>query len=296
MKKIAISALLIGFMGLAQADVTVYGMGRVYEESSTVGTAASVTSLTNDKSRIGFKAGDNLGDGLSAFAQIEVGVGIDSPTASTLGDRIAQIGLKSEYGTLGLGRDKTSLTKALDSFDAMGGDLFGSSAATIHSYQGTRLSNGIFVTSNTFVDGLTANYVLSNSEVAGTPNPYTASLVFAAGPVGLTYARYDNGVSSLTNAYGAKYTFAKTGTTLFGLYSDDTVSGVNTTGKSFGVSQVVMPKLTAMASYGEVSSTKAYNVGLNYDLGKNTKVLARYLFEDAASDTTRYGVGLEYSF
>jgi hypothetical protein len=71
---------------------------------------------------------------------------------------------------------------------------------------------------------------------------------------------------------------------------------VNTTGKSFGVSQVVMPKLTAMASYGEVSSTKAYNVGLNYDIGKNTKVLARYLFEDAASDTTRYGVGLEYSF
>jgi len=63
-----------------------------------------------------------------------------------------------------------------------------------------------------------------------------------------------------------------------------------------GVSQVVSPKLTAMASYGEVGSTKAYNLGLNYVLGKNTKVLARYLLEDAASDTTRYGVGFEYSF
>jgi len=296
MKKIAISALLIGFMGLAQADVTVYGMGRVYEETSTVGTAASVTSLTNDTSRIGFKAGDNLGDGLSAFAQIEVGVGIDSPTASTIGDRIAQIGLKNEYGTMGLGRDKTSLTKALDAFDAMGGNVFGSSAGTIHAYQGTRLSNGIFLSTNTFVEGLTANYVFSNSEVAGTPNSYTASLVYAAGPLGLTYARFDNGVSSLTNAYGAKYTLAKTGTTVFGLYSDNTVVGVATTGKSIGVNQAVTAKLTAVASYGEVSDTKAYNVGFNYALGKNTRALARYLKEDASTDTTRYGVGLEYSF
>lgn len=296
MKKIAITALLIGFMGFAQADVTVYGMGRVYEESSTVGTAASVTSLTNDKSRLGFKADEKIDGGLSAFAQIEVGVGIDSPTASTLGDRVALIGLKSEYGTMGLGRDKTSLTKALDSFDAMGGDLFGSSAATIHSYQGTRLSNGIFLSTNTFVEGLTANYVLSNSEVAGTPNAYTASLVYASGPLGLTYARYDNGVSSLTNAYGAKYTLAKTGTTLFGLYSDNTVVGVASTGKSMGVNQALTAKLSAMASYGEVSSTKAYNVGLNYDLAKSTRVLARYLKEDATTDTTRYGVGLEYSF
>lgn len=296
MKKLAIFASLIGFLGFAQADVTVYGMGRVYEESSTVGTAAAVTSLTNDKSRLGFKADDKIGNGLTAFGQIEVGVGIDSPTASTIGDRIALIGLKGDYGTMGLGRDKTSLTKALDAFDAMGGDLFGSSAGTIHSYQGTRLSNGIFLSTNTFVDGLTANYVLSNSEVAGTPNSYTASLVYSAGPIGLTYARFDNGVSSLTNAYGVKYTLAKTGTTVFGLYSDDTVSGVATTGKSIGVSQAVMPKLTAVASYGEVSSTKAYNLGLNYDLGKNTKVLGRYLKETASTDTTRYGAGLEYSF
>ena len=296
MKKIAISALLIGFMGLAQADVTVYGMGRVYEETSTVGTAASVTSLTNDTSRIGFKAGDNLGDGLSAFAQIEVGVGIDSPTASTIGDRIAQIGLKNDYGTMGLGRDKTSLTKALDAFDAMGGNVFGSSAGTIHAYQGTRLSNGIFLSTNTFVEGLTANYVFSNSEVAGTPNAQTLSLVYAAGPVGATYARYDNGVSSLTNAYGVKYTLAKTGTTVFGLYSDNTVVGVATTGKSIGINQAVTAKLTAVASYGEVSDTTAYNVGVNYALGKNTRVLARYLKEDSDSDTTRYGVGLEYSF
>ena len=295
MKKIAISAMLIGLMGLAQADVTVYGMGRLYEESSTVGNAASVTSLTNDKSRIGFKAGDELGGGVKAFANIEVNVGFDSPTASTIGDRVALIGLSNQYGSVGIGRDKTALTKSLDSFDAMGGDLFGSSAATIHSYQGTRLSNTVFL-SGRIAEGFTAKYEISNSEVAGTPNPYTASLVYTNGPVSATYARFDNGLTSLSNAYGAKFNVAKTGTTVFGLYTDNTVSSVARTGKSFGVSQTVSPKVTAMASYGEVDAIKAYNLGANYELGKNTKVLARYLKETSTTDTTRYGVGLEYSF
>jgi predicted porin len=295
MKKIAISALLIGLMGFAQADVTVYGMGRVYEESSTVGTAAAVTSLTNDKSRIGFKAGNDLGSGINAFANIEVSVGIDSPAASTLGDRVALIGLSNQYGSVGLGRDKTALTKSLDAFDAMGGDLFGSSAAGIHAYQGTRLSNTVFLTAN-IAEGLAAKYEMSNSEVAGTPNPYTASLVYTVGPVAATYARYDNGVTSLTNAYGAKFAVAKTGTTVFGLYSDDTVAGVKTIGKSVGVTQTVVPKLTAMGSYGVNGTLTAYNLGVNYELAKSTKVLARYLRETNTSDTTRYGVGLEYSF
>jgi len=295
MKKIAISAMLIGLMSLAQADVTVYGMGRLYQESSTVGTAASVTSLTNDKSRIGFRAGDDIGSGVKAFANIEVNVGIDSPAASTIGDRVALIGLSNQYGSVGLGRDKTALTKSLDLFDAMGGDLFGSSSATIHSYQGTRMSNTVFL-SGRIAEGFTAKYEISNSEVDGTPNPYTTSLVYTNGPLSATYARFDNGLTSLSNAYGAKFNVAKTGTTVFGLYSDDTVSGVAKTGKSVGVTQTVAPKVTAMASYGEVGATKAYNVGANYELGKNTKVLARYLKEASTTDTTRYGVGLEYNF
>lgn len=295
MKKIAISALLIGLMGLAQADVTVYGMGRVYEESTTVGTAASVTSLTNDKSRLGFKAGDDLGSGVKAFANIEVSVGLDSPTASTVGDRVALIGLSNQYGSVGLGRDKTALTKSIDAFDALGGNFFGSSAATIHSYQGTRLSNTVFL-SALIVEGLSGRYEMANSEVAGTPNTYTASLAYTTGPLSATYARYDNGLTSLSNVYGAKYTLAKTGTTVFGLYTDNTVSGVASTGKSVGVNQAMAPKLTALASYGEVGSTKAYNLGANYELGKNTKVLARYLKETSTTDTTSYGVGLEYSF
>ena len=295
MKKLAIFALSIGLMGFAQADVSVYGMARVYEESSTVGTAASVTSMTNDKSRIGIKASDAIGNGLTAFAVVETNVGVDAPAASTLGDRTALVGLSNKYGSLGLGRDKTALTKTIDSFDAMGGDLFGSSAAAIHSYQGTRLSNTVFV-SATLAQGLTGRVEMANSEVAGTPNTQVYSLAYTAGPATASLARYDNGTTSATSVIGGKFSLAKTGTTVFGLYTDSTVANVANQGKSFGVTQTLTPKLTAMASYGENGALKSYNVGANYELGKSTKVLARYLKDSAATDTTRYGVGLEYNF
>jgi predicted porin len=282
-------------MGFAQANVSIYGMARVYEESSTVGTAASVTSLTNDRSRLGIKASDAVGNGLTAFAIVETNVGVDAPAASTLGDRNAIVGLSHKMGSISFGRDKTALTRSLDSFDAMGGDVFGSSAAAIHSYHGARLSNAVFA-SATLVQGLTGNYVIANNEVAGTPNPQTFSLVYSKGPLAATYARFDNGTTSVSDAIGAKFEIAKTGTTVFGLYSDNKVVNVTSQGKSIGVTQTLTPTLSAMASYGVNGDRTAYNLGANYALGKSAKVLARYLKETAATDTTRYGVGLEYSF
>jgi predicted porin len=295
MKKIAISALLIGLMGFAQANVSIYGMARVYEESSTVGTAASVTSLTNDRSRLGIKASDAVGNGLTAFAIVETNVGVDAPAASTLGDRNAIVGLSHKMGSISFGRDKSALTRSLVSFDAKCGDVFGSSAAAIHSYHGARLSNAVFA-SATLVQGLTGNYVIANNEVAGTPNPQTFSLVYSKGPLAATYARFDNGTTSVSDAIGAKFEIAKTGTTVFGLYSDNKVVNVTSQGKSIGVTQTLTPTLSAMASYGVNGDRTAYNLGANYALGKSAKVLARYLKETAATDTTRYGVGLEYSF
>lgn len=295
MKKLAIFALSIGLMGFAQADVSVYGMARVYEESSTVGSAASVTSLTNDKSRIGIKASDNIGNGLTAFAVVETNVGVDAPAASTLGDRAALVGLSNTMGSIGFGRDKTALTKSIDGFDAMGGDLFGSSTAAIHSYQGTRLNNTVFVSAN-LVQGLVGKAEMANSEIAGTPNTQVYSLVYTSGPMAATFARYDNGTTSVTSVVGGKFSLAKTGTTVFGLYTDSTVANVANQGKSIGVTQTLTPKLVAMASYGVNGDRTAYNVGANYELGKNTKVLARYLKESATTNTTRYGAGFEYSF
>jgi len=298
MKKIALTALLVGLMGMAQADVGVYGKFREYEESYTLGSASAVTRLTNDTSRFGIKASENVGNGITVSGVIETGVAVDAPSATTLGDRIAVVSLSNNLGTLGLGRDKHAVTRALDNFDALE-NTYGTIAGSVHAAQGSRVQNAVFVTSAPIM-GVSATYQLANSETAGVSNAQAGSINYSAGALSATVARYDDSISSASTIAGVKYNLAKTGTTVFGLYSDDKVSSVSTTGKSIGVAQAVAPKLTALASYGENSNgTKAYAVGAAYAQNKSLTFHARYSNIDSATNTadvTQYGVGLEYNF
>jgi predicted porin len=295
MKKIALTALLVGLMGMAQADVSVYGKFREYEESYTLGSASAVTRLTNDTSRFGIKASENVGNGITVSGVIETGVAVDAPSATTLGDRVAVVSLSNNLGTLGLGRDKHAVTRALDNFDALE-NTYGTIAGTIHAAQGSRVQNAVFVTSAPIM-GVSATYQLANSETAGVSNAQAGSINYSAGALSATVARYDDSISSASTIAGVKYNLAKTGTTVFGLYSDDKVSSVSTTGKSIGVAQVVAPKLTALASYGENSNgTKAYAVGAAYAQNKSLTFHARYSMIDTVTDVTQYGVGVEYNF
>jgi predicted porin len=291
MKKIAISAMLISLMGLAQAQLTVYGKARVFEESTTVGSAASVMSLTNDGSRIGFKATEKFDSGLSANVVIETGYGADAPAASSLGDRTSLIGLSNKYVSVGFGRDKHAVVRTLDNFDALA-NSFGSSASVIHTPQGSRLQNAMFL-SATPMTGVTVNYQNANSEVPGTPNAQVVSVDYAVGPLAATVGRYDNGTTSASNIVGAKFKYSNT--TVFGMYSNDTVSNVGTNGKSVGVNQA-MGATTLMASYGEKEGTKAYDLGATYNLSKNTMLHARYVNESSTVDTKKIGVGMEMNF
>lgn len=291
MKKIAISAMLISLMGLAQAQLTVYGKARVFEESTTVGSAASVMSLTNDGSRIGFKATEKFDSGLSANVVIETGYGADAPAASSLGDRTSLIGLSNKYVSVGFGRDKHAVVRTLDNFDALA-NSFGSSASVIHTPQGSRLQNAMFL-SATPMTGVTVNYQNANSEVPGTPNAQVVSVDYSVGPLAATVGRYDNGTTSASNIVGAKFKYSNT--TVFGMYSNDTVSNVGTNGKSVGVNQA-MGATTLMASYGEKEGTKAYDLGATYNLSKNTMLHARYVNESSTVDTKKIGVGMEMNF
>jgi predicted porin len=291
MKKILIASVMLAAMGLAQAQVAVYGKARVYQESTKVGTADAVTSLTNDSSRFGIKATEALANGMTANVVIETGYGADAPAATTLGDRTAIVGLSNKLGSLAMGRDKHVIARTLDNFDAMG-NAFGSSTAVIHAAQGSRLQNAAFVTVKP-VAGLSVNYQNANSEVAGTTNAQAASVEYTLGSVAATLARYDNGTTSVSNIAGAKYKFANT--TVFGMYSEDKVSGVSTTGKSVGVNQA-MGAVTLLAGYGENDTVKAYNVGASYNLSKTTMLHARYVKEDSTTNTQKFGAGMEMNF
>jgi predicted porin len=291
MKKIAISAMLISLMGLAQAQLTVYGRARVFEESTTVGSAASVMSLTNDTSRIGFKATEKLDNDLSANVVIETGYGADAPTAATLGDRISLISLANKYASVGFGRDKHAVARTLDNFDALA-NAFGSSASVIHTPQGSRLQNAMFL-SATPMTGVTVNYQNANSEVPGTNNAQVVSIDYAVGPLAASVGRYNNGTTSASNIVAAKFKYSNT--TVFGMYSNDTISNVGSNGKSVGINQAI-GATTLLASYGEKEGTKAYDLGATYNLSKNTMLHARYVNESSTVDTKKIGVGMEINF
>jgi len=295
MKKLAIFASLIGLMGFAQADVTVYGKIREYQESYTLGSASALTRLTNDTSRLGIKASQDVGSGMTVGGVIETGVAMDAPSATTLGDRTALFTLSNSFGTLGAGRDKHAVTRALDNFDVLE-NTYGTIVGTIHSAQGSRVQNAVFLTTAPMA-GFTGTYQMANSETAGTTNVQAGSINYSVGALSATVARYDDSVSSASTIAGVKYTLAKTGTTVFGLYSDDKVSNVSTTGKSIGVRQDITPQLAAMANYGENSNgSTGKAVGVAYAMNKALTFHARYSFIDTTTDITQYGVGVEYNF
>jgi predicted porin len=293
MKKIAIATILAAASLAASAQVAVYGKMRVYEESVTVGSASAVTALTNDSSRLGFKGTEALSNGLSANFTIETGIGADAPAATTLGDRTMIVGLSNKLGSVSVGRDKHAIARTLDNYDAMG-NAYGSSVNTIHAAHSSRLSNALFA-SATVMPGLSVNYQNSNSEVAGVTNAQAGSIEFTRGPIAATVAYFDNGTTSTTTIAGAKYSIAKTGTTVFGLYSDDKVAGATSTGKTIGVTHPV-GAFVALASYGEKSGAKALDLGATYSLSKRTMVHARYIKEDTTSTTTKYALGMEHNF
>ena len=276
-------------------QVSVYGKVRVYEESYTLGTASALTRLTNDSSRLGFKATGDVGSGITATAVLETGVAVDAPSATTLGDRTARFDLSNSLGSVGMGRDKHSAVRALDNFDVFG-NAYGTIVGTVHNAQGSRVQNALFV-STAPIAGFTANYQLANSEVAGTANTTAGSIDYTQGPFAATFARYDDGISSSTNIVGVKYNLASTGTTVFGLYSNDVASNVSTTGKSIGVSQAITSQLSVLANYGETDTGKTgRGVGIAYAMNKALNFHARYSFIDTTTDVTQYGVGVEYNF
>lgn len=297
MKKYALLLALALAAGAVSAQtapqVSVYGKVREYQESYTSGTASSISRLTNDSSRLGVKATTDVGDGITATAILETGVAVDAPSATTLGDRTAIVNLSNSLGSLGMGRDKHSVARVLDDYDAFN-NAYGTISTTIHSAQGSRLQNGLFVNTAS-IAGFKGEYVMANSETAGTTNVQTGSIGYTLGPVSATVARYDDSSTSTSTIVGAKYKLAST--TLFAMYSDDQVSGVQTSGSSVGISQSISAHIAVQGTYGQTNTNvTGRGLGVTYAMNKALSFHGRWSYLDAATDVNQYGVGVEFNF
>jgi predicted porin len=299
MKKYALLLALALAAGAASAQTApkldIYGKIQMWEESYKSGTTDSYTKLTNDSSRLGFKLTDDIGDGVTAGFQLETAIAVDAPSATTLGDRISVLSLGlNNVGTVSMGRNKHSLQVLLDNFTVWPSSYVWQ-IDTTHAAQSVRIQNAVFFKTAP-VAGFSARYEFANAEAASTNNVQGAGLDYVNGALSGAVAYYNNADGTSTSTtYGAKYKFA-TETTVSGVYSNDKVSSVSTTGSTIGVSQA-FGKTTVLASYGKINTgDTASAVGVSYAMNKALTFHARAGFIDATTDITQYGVGAQYNF
>lgn len=122
LKKSALAVMLaLPALGFAQESSTVTVYGRIHagldhvSMSATPGKAGeSLTRVSDNSSKLGFRGREDLGNGLSAVFQIEGAAKIDDGTGA-LNSKDTYVGLNSKtYGSVTLGRFATPIRKMND--------------------------------------------------------------------------------------------------------------------------------------------------------------------------------------
>ena len=180
-KSIALSLLTVAAASAhAQSSVTIYGiLDAAVEHLSNVGASHAsgqrMPGLTGgiSPSRLGFRATEDLGDGLKAVFTLEQGIGIDSGTLNQGGrswGRQAFVGLQGGWGSLTLGRQYSMLFWSQLDADILGPAMFGS--GSLDSYlPNARVDNAIAYRGS--FNGLTigATYSFGRDAVNAGPSP-----------------------------------------------------------------------------------------------------------------------------
>lgn len=239
-KKCCLAAAIAGLMlpSIASANsVTMYGIvGSGYDYSVRKYKAHRVAAnahvykkdtsfgLRNSGSRIGFKGSENLGNGLSAIFNLEMG--FNAATGATSGGfrRRSIVGIKGGFGTIMVGRNNTSV-------DGFAMDV---PASTRGDTKVTGRANGLFYRGQ-FSD-VQVNAFLShdsNKQETGAVEVRKKSstgagigLRYRSGPIGLSAAfQHFKESTKRTNAMGA-HTSKGSKRTEFGLAANYTIGKV----------------------------------------------------------------------
>ncbi|NUU03609.1 porin [Herbaspirillum robiniae] len=239
MKKSLLALAVLGaFAGAAnaQSSVTIYGIvdtGVVYQSkvATTGGGTGSKFGLNSgviQGSRLGFKGTEDLGGGLSAVFNLEVGFandtgglqGSDANTSSNLFRRKSVVGLAGGFGSVLVGRqtDYADTISAYTSVQDFGG-WTGNVGHNLDRLEGTRTNNSISYTTNN-LGGFTGNLIYGFGETAGQTSAgqsFGAGLKYDNGPLGLGLNYYQSkangtGYSSDTSLIPSSSTTASVNT------------------------------------------------------------------------------------
>ncbi|RPH62270.1 MAG: porin [Burkholderiales bacterium] len=303
----------------AQSNVTLYGImdagvGFNDRDGPNTSNAMVVNSGYQSTSRLGVRGSEDLGGGLRATFNLEMGNRVDEGISDsdiagrTLWQRRSVVGLAGGFGEVRLGRDYTPGFSAAGATDVMGYGLFGNWLTYTAGAGGitTRASNAIWYTSpsfgntkcmampaptecNAFSGGLTLSAFYGTGETDVTPkdagDAWGLAVVYRGGPAlaQIHYQELNDAAGDAKKEMGAGLGWnfgAFRVTTNYG--STETPAGVKTKGLSLGAGiRVGAGEILAQVMQIKRDSAgdpKATVMGLAYvhPLSKRTNLYATY--------------------
>lgn len=308
--------LATGATAWAQSSVTIYGSVDQYVSHLRSSSGKNITALEDGavlRSRLGFRGKEELGGGLHAKFQLEMGINADNGTQAetTRGfDRQSWVGLGGGWGEVRLGRQNTALLNNGGAIDFTGRTL----GSMVNNFGvPARFDNDIAYISPR-VGGLQAelHYAMAETGAPSRQALYQAGVDYMYGPyqVGYTglyaraphdaaykapvrydsvYANYDHGKGKiyLALARSNNSTASVAGNNAGSILSNigGVVAGTNAdVGRYYRIWQIaadyrVMSQLRVGALWGRINGPEGYGakggtIAMYYDLSRRTTLFA----------------------
>jgi len=302
MRALPVLAALASLPAYAQTEVKVYGLLDVGLEMNSTGVAGSgSTKMMNTGNqagtRLGFLANEDLGDGLIAQMNVELGFYVDTGSIITYGEtggtffgRRSVVGLNdTRWGELMLGRDYTPGFWTLIQTDRFRYGLPGT-VSTPSQISSTRANNGVFYKTPN-LGGFTGRLTWTAGLEGTTPAADQGRLLAASGD-------YKAGNLFLSAAYQERRDLLPGSTTQTGKFKEGG-GGIEYTFKPYVVTAGYWTTDPITATTDAVDKTKAYWIGAGMDVGLgqfNVQVARTELdyFGRGKGNALTYGVSYTY--
>ena len=312
---IAIASAVAAPVAMADAP-TVYGQFNVAIDSVSVDGGTSGMNVVNRNSRVGVKGSEDLGNGMKAVYQLETTVNV--PNGATAGGsfggaRNTFVGVAGGFGTVVMGRHDSPLRmiQPKDGF-ADNANAGNNTSRFNGGLAGEDRVDEVVAYLGTFGDISVAAALVGQNGLAGAEDPsltHTNSFSVAYGSkskplyaaVAMT-GETDSGRGAITRA---TVQYNQAGLLASFMYNaQDSVGSSMTLGGAYKMGTLTPRAKLSMVSYDAAGADDSMNmaVGVDYSLGKKTRVYAEYasLDENNASTggnaTTAMSVGLFHKF
>lgn len=303
----------------AQTNVTIYGVADAGFARTDTGTTEPVWGVNSGQqsgSRVGFRGTEDLGGGYSAFFVLENGYLMD--TGASLGGllfgRQAFLGLKTQAGSIKLGRQYTPIYNAHVVVDPFGTNLAGNIGNVFNAY-GFRMDNT--VNYSHIVGPVSGEIAYGFGEQAGSlsaASQFGGSVQYTQGPLQavVSYHRAKPVTGTGDTVFAGGVYDARVVKAHFALAQNEAENAAGATNlKSreylLGATVPVGAAGTVLASWihrddrlaGGTTGLDQYAVGYLHSLSKRTNLYtswSRISADRAALDASRFNFGVRHRF